>query len=212
MRPAIIADVDRIVSIHASAFRRIFLAAFGQHQYQDGLRVMADVWRRQGAVGLYGMWVAEYEGMVVGTITMRSKHAQWLPTSVPVEWLFVRALGVIRGMYALNALSFIEYHVVGDDLYITDVAVDERFQRQGVGRAMLAHALAYAERQQLRTISLYVDAANTAACALYMGCGFHKVHTRHSLMGWVLLRQSRWLLLRRPVVPVAMNEHVSIRS
>ena len=212
MRPATMADVHRIVEIHAVAFHRTFMAAFGRKRYEDGLRVMAEVWRRQGSAGLHGMWVAEHDGLVVGTITMRTRGAHWLPASVPVEWLFVRALGVVRGMYALHALSFIEYHVAHDDLYITDVAVDERFQRQGVGRAMLAHAVAYAERQHLCTVSLYVDAANVAACSLYLGSGFVVERTHYSLMGWILLRQSRWLLLRRCVSSVAMNEHVSIRS
>ena len=103
LRQATLADVDRIVAIHATAFHQTFLAAFGKKRYADGLRVMADVWRRQGMIGLYGMWVAEHDGVVVGTITLRSRMPNWLPPSVPVEWLFVRALGLIRGLYALNA-------------------------------------------------------------------------------------------------------------
>lgn len=68
----------------------------------------------------------------------------------------------------------------------------------------------YAEQQLLPTIILYVDAVNTVAYALHMGYGFHIVHTRHSLMGWVLIRQSHLLSLLCPVVPVAVK-HVSIR-
>lgn len=212
MRQANLADINRIVAIHADAFHRAFMAAFGRKRYQMGLRVMADVWRRQGMISLQGMWVAELDGYVVGTITMRSRSAYWVPAQIPVEWLFIRALGVIRGLYALNALSFIEHHIAPNELYITDVAVDQQFHRRGIGRAMLMHALSYAERQQLGQLSLYVDAANAPAMALYQGLGFYVANTHHSLMGWFLLRQMRWLLLRRAVVPVTVNEQVSLGS
>lgn len=212
MRPASLADVDRIVAIHADAFHQTFMAAFGRKRYQDGLRVMADVWRRQGAVGLHGMWVAEHDGTVVGTITMRSRLPHWAAPSVPVEWVFMRALGVLRGLYALNALSFIEHHLMANELYITDVAVARPYQRHGVGRTMLAHAMHYAEHHQLNHVSLYVDPANKPALGLYQGSGFYLVRTHHSFMGWWVLGQARWLLLRRTVVALAVNEHVSMQS
>jgi ribosomal protein S18 acetylase RimI-like enzyme len=213
MRLATLADVNRIVAIHADAFHDTFVAAFGRKQYHVGLCVMADVWRRQGAIGLQGMWVAEIDGYVVGTITMRARGgAHWLPAHIPVEWLFIKALGVVRGLYALNALSFIEHNITTNELYITDVAVDQRFLRRGVGRAMLTHALAYAERQQLGLVSLYVGAANQPAIALYQGIGFYVTNTHHSLMGWCLLRQLRWLLLRRTVAPVTVNERMPLES
>lgn len=212
MRQATLADVDRIVAIHADAFHRTFMAAFGRKHYHVGLGVMADVWRRQGVVGLQGMWVAEVDGYVVGTITMRSRSAYWLPPNIPVEWLFIRALGIVRGLYALNALSFIEHHIANNELYVTDVAVDHAFQRRGIGRSMLAHAITAAERQQLGVVSLYVDAANHPALALYQGLGFYVANTHHSFMGWFLLRQLRWLFLRRTVVPVTVNEKVSLGS
>jgi len=213
MRLATLTDVERIVAIHADAFHDTFVAAFGRKHYHAGLRVMADVWRRQGAIGLHGMWVAEVNGAVVGTITMRARGgAHWLPTHIPVEWLFIKALGFVRGLYALNALSFIEHNITTTELYVTDVAVDQRFQRQGVGRTMLTHACAYAERHQLDMVSLYVGATNRPALALYQGIGFYVANTHHSLMGWFLLRQLRWLLLRRTVVSVAVNERMPLES
>lgn len=208
LRLATLADVERIVAIHAEAFHQSFVAAFGRERYHDGLRVMVEVLRRQGIVGLHGMWVAEQDGLVVGTITMRARGGAGLSSSIPVEWLFIRTLGVFRGLYALNALSFIEHHIGAHELYVTDVAVDQRFQRRGIGRAMLLHACAYAERQQLSMVSLYVDAANKPALALYQGLGFYVTSTRHSLMGWLLVRQLRWLLLRRAIVPVPMHEQI----
>lgn len=212
MRQATLADVDRIVAIHADAFHRTFEAAFGRKHYHVGLRVMADVWRRQGAMGLQGMWVAEIDGYVVGTITMRSRSAYWMPPNIPVEWLFIRALGVVRGLYALNALSFIEHHITNNELYVTDVAVDHAFLRRGIARSMLAYAVATAERHQLGIVSLYVDAANHPALSLYQGQGFYVANTHHSLMGWFLLRQTRWLFLRRTVMPVTTKEKVSLGS
>ena len=52
------------------------------------------------------------------------------------------------------------------------LAVDERFHRRGIGRALLAAAIAQAEREGARKLTLRVLGHNTPARELYAACGF----------------------------------------
>ncbi|MGQ4537588.1 mycothiol synthase [Dermabacteraceae bacterium P7074] len=66
-----------------------------------------------------------------------------------------------------------------DELYVLGVHPDA--QGEGVGRKLLAAALRLAVAEALPELKLYVDAANTAAVALYKKAGFQVVesHTRY---------------------------------
>jgi len=56
--------------------------------------------------------------------------------------------------------------------YIDDVAVAADFRQQGVGRALLQHAVAWARVRQLAGVMLETQNNNVAACRLYESCGF----------------------------------------
>ncbi len=56
--------------------------------------------------------------------------------------------------------------------YIDDIAVDVRFRQQGVGRALLQHAAAWARDRRLAGVMLETQNNNVAACRLYESCGF----------------------------------------
>ncbi len=56
--------------------------------------------------------------------------------------------------------------------YLDDIAVDVSFRRQGVGRALLQHAVAWARDRQLAGVMLETQNNNVAACRLYASNGF----------------------------------------
>jgi ribosomal protein S18 acetylase RimI-like enzyme len=56
--------------------------------------------------------------------------------------------------------------------YIDDIAVDVHFRRQGVGRALIQQAIAWAEARRLPGIMLETQNINVAACLFYQRCGF----------------------------------------
>lgn len=60
----------------------------------------------------------------------------------------------------------------GRRLYITEVAVDCRARRRGVGRALLEQAIEQARLNGHKTLYLHVDVANDAALRLYHRAGF----------------------------------------
>lgn len=56
--------------------------------------------------------------------------------------------------------------------HISDLAVAQGHDGKGVGRALLAHAQAWAKQQRCRLITLAVFPGNARACALYERAGF----------------------------------------
>ncbi len=56
--------------------------------------------------------------------------------------------------------------------HIDDIVVDVSFRRQGVGRALLQHAVAWARDRQLAGVMLETQNNNVVACRLYESCGF----------------------------------------
>jgi streptothricin acetyltransferase len=55
---------------------------------------------------------------------------------------------------------------------IWDIAVDPPFRRRGVGRRLVAEAVAWARGRRLPGVMLETQNINVAACRLYESCGF----------------------------------------
>jgi streptothricin acetyltransferase len=55
---------------------------------------------------------------------------------------------------------------------IADIAVDPPFRRRGIGRRLMAQAVAWARGRGLPGVMLETQNINAAACRLYASCGF----------------------------------------
>lgn len=73
-----------------------------------------------------------------------------------------------------NALvcGYIGMHVVGDEGFITNVAVSPACRRQGVADALIAAVTQYGNTRHLFRITLEVRVSNTPAVSLYEKHGF----------------------------------------
>jgi ribosomal-protein-alanine N-acetyltransferase len=81
-------------------------------------------------------------------------------------------------------------------LRIYSLAVDTRFARRGVGRALLQACEAYGRRHGRTALTLEVRYDNASAIALYESCGFHQFgeHARYYADGATALRYEKSLL------------------
>ena len=81
-------------------------------------------------------------------------------------------------------------------LRIYSLAVDARFARRGVGRALLQACEAYARRRHREALTLEVRYDNAAAIALYESCGFRHFgeHAHYYADGATALRYEKILL------------------
>jgi [ribosomal protein S18]-alanine N-acetyltransferase len=78
----------------------------------------------------------------------------------------------------LGPSGFLVAWHVADEVHILNIAVAEALRRQGIARALMAEALGYAARQQIRIILLEVRRSNRAALRLYRGLGFTAMGVR----------------------------------
>ena len=71
-----------------------------------------------------------------------------------------------------RVLGYVGVHFVGDEGFITNVAVSPAARRRGVGRALLQALTDYGAAQGMYRITLEVRVSNTPAIALYEGMGY----------------------------------------
>ncbi len=70
--------------------------------------------------------------------------------------------------------------VAAQECHLLNICVHPDFQRQGHGRAMIAHLLDIARRKRAVMALLEVRVSNDAAYRLYTSMGFHEVGVRRN--------------------------------
>ena len=71
-----------------------------------------------------------------------------------------------------QVLGYMGFHHIGDEGYVTNVAVFPAARRQGVAAALLAATADYARAHGLYRVTLEVRLSNEPAIALYEGAGY----------------------------------------
>ncbi len=196
IRPARLDDIGLILELHREAFADKFGGAFGASATDRGVAALAAAWRRQGPPALRGMFVAEHEGRVIGTTTVRTWEMSG-DDGGAAEIAFHQELGLWRAARSLFALSLLDHRIERREGFITDVAVLAPHRRGGVARALLARAEQEAMLRGKRFLGLYVSARNQGARALYSDLGFYKVRVRRSFLAWLIFGQGRWVYMRK---------------
>jgi [ribosomal protein S18]-alanine N-acetyltransferase len=74
--------------------------------------------------------------------------------------------------------GFIAARLSADELHINNVAVRPKYRRTGVAKKLLESVIHEAARRGARAAFLEVRKGNTAAQALYGGCGFRMIGQR----------------------------------
>ncbi|RZT41958.1 ribosomal protein S18-alanine N-acetyltransferase [Cupriavidus agavae] len=86
---------------------------------------------------------------------------------------------------------------VVDEMHLLNITVDPDRQRQGLGRLLLAIALATTHRGNLHTMLLEVRPSNLGALALYLEAGFVEIGRRKGYYPATALGREDALVLRR---------------
>jgi ribosomal protein S18 acetylase RimI-like enzyme len=199
VRSARLDDIEPILALHHEAFADKFGGAFGSRHTQRGVNALAAAWRRQGQSALRGMLVAEHDGRVVGTTTVRTWE-MGSDDSGAAEVAFHEELGLWGATRSLFALSLLDHRIERGEAFITDVAVLAPLRRGGVARALLARAEQEARLRAKRFLGLYVSARNQGARQLYLGLGFYQVRVRRSLLARLIFGQGSWLYMRKDLL------------
>lgn len=118
--------------------------------------------------------------------------------------------GFVAGYYTLSASSIPILDLPPEDakrlpryptvpsVRIGRLAVDQRFQRRGLGEAMLADATARAVRADIAAFMLVVDAKNDQAVAFYRRYEFRAIASRPRTLFLPLATAQKILLKKAP--------------
>ncbi len=81
---------------------------------------------------------------------------------------------VAEDVEAESAVGYIGMHHILDEGYITSLVVHPGRRREGIASALMKETIEYAERHELKRITLEVRVSNARAIALYEKFGFEK--------------------------------------
>ncbi len=197
IRMAELDDIHAILVLHCEAFAAKFGGAFGVHGIARGAEALAVAWRRQGITSLQGMYVAEWQRQLVGTVMLRTCEMGVEQGSSTIQLAFQQMLGIWGTTRSIFALSLLNHPIGRHEGFITDVAVLEPFRRCGIATALLMHAEHKARLMNKHYLGLYVSSTNTGACKLYYNLGFRKVCVQRSWMTFLFFGQRSWFYMRK---------------
>ncbi len=199
IRAATMHDINAILVVHREAFADKFGGAFGSNRVGQGAAALAAAWRRQGPSALRGMLVADWQGTIVGTTTLRTWEMGSEDTGT-AEMAFQQVLGLWVAMRSIFALSLLDHRIDRDEGFITDVAVLTPYRRRGIAKALLAQAEEDARMRRKRFLGLYVSGANQGAQTLYQQIGFYVVRVRRSWLTRLVFGQRSWVYMRKDLI------------
>lgn len=199
IRLANLEDITDILTLHCEAFADKFGGAFGANGMTRGAAALEASWRRQGMQALRGMFVAELDGQIVGTTTLRTWE-MGIDNSGAAELAFQQVLGVWGAIRSMFALSLLDHRIGRGEGFITDVAVLNDYRRQGIAGAMLARAEQEAQSRHKHYLGLYVSGANMEARTLYRRLGFRDMYVRRSWLTRLIFGQREWVYMRKHLI------------
>lgn len=82
-----------------------------------------------------------------------------------------------------QSIGFVVVMRAGDDAELLRIAVLPQYQREGVARGLMAHALSEAASSGAAAMFLEVDSGNERALALYESAGFTQLSRRSDYYG-----------------------------
>lgn len=83
--------------------------------------------------------------------------------------------------YMGQTIGYAGMHVIVDEAYVTNVAVDPNCRRHGAGRLLLQSLERLATQRGAVNLSLEVRVTNQEAIRLYHACGFQEIGIRKGL-------------------------------
>ncbi len=92
--------------------------------------------------------------------------------------LVARVIDSDRTRMTHRLAGYIVGRMGADELHINNVAVRDSYRRLGIGRLLLNRVLEAGKQSGVPHAFLELRAGNTAALALYEGCGFHVTSRR----------------------------------
>jgi ribosomal protein S18 acetylase RimI-like enzyme len=192
IRLAEVSDASQIGEILVEGFINKFGPIFGR-KVDRAPEIMAQMMAREIRQGDAVLFVAQVRGRVVGVLRLHDNHEAlsdaWFDLRV-----FLREVGLVHTVRAMIGLLLLYGDPVADAGYISEVAVDAAYRRQGIGRALLSRAECWAPANDKIQLSLHVADTNRAR-ALYERFGFRAAGVERSRLSERLFGIRSWVYM-----------------
>lgn len=136
-------------------------------------------------------YIVKDQDEIIGVLTISEKTMDSRKKNYPFE--LSKKYGFLPIFKYLLMLSALEYSPQDKEQYIENVAVHERYQRQGIAKFLILAA--QAEVKTGGKLSLIVSANNQQAVGLYLKCGFSIVKKQRVLILRFLANEPNWLFM-----------------
>jgi len=144
-------------------------------------------------------FVAIEGGSIIGSFSIKfqgkwsKQRSNMIKTDVLTYWNEIKALGLANALGFLLRLMCLHHHPRHGEVYISDLAVHEKYQGSGVGKAMLKWAIEEAELQSNNQfVSLHVADSNVRAKHLYERMGFRTLAIQSSILLKWFIGEAKW--------------------
>ncbi len=167
-------ELDRIEWFTTEQMRGIPINPFNRNLLMElGLLDKTEVEVRQATADD----VSIVEGLVIAAYHPYTERMDRMPAPMLADYSKLVDDGLVWvATHAGSITGLIVMWLEQDHLYVDNVAVEPSSQGAGIGRALLAHATEYAQREAREEIRLYTNELMTENLAFYPRLGFTETH------------------------------------
>jgi len=161
-------DISQVTEIDREAFPTMWPPANYNRELEIGLAHYIVASKKDETVQIPGIITAaeEFFPLFPESLQQRSNH----PSTT--------ARDETASGYQQHLVGFAGLWVMADEGHITNIAVREKYRRQGIGEQLLIGLLKLAIKQNTHSIILEVRSSNDISQKLYIKCGFRELGIR----------------------------------
>jgi len=194
IREANKSDTEGIAKVVVDAFAEKFRVFFGRRK-ERAEEIIAKSLSLEDF--LEGIFVAEVDNEVAGTINLETKEMKGARGNIPLS-LFIKNLGISEGIKA-SLIKFFMLHESfdSDSCYIVYIGVSSEARGKGIGKALLQRGEDFAREKGRRYLSLAVASNNDIAHRLYQKVGFKDIKSNKNILTKLIFGIGTWIYMKK---------------
>jgi ribosomal protein S18 acetylase RimI-like enzyme len=180
--PASLEDSARATQLIYETMGTFGDAALGLGDKALALRAIEYFYTKKGNRFSWQMtWLAKIRNQSAG-ILVAFPGVQYLRRNLAIGGQLWKVYGFLGGMKLIrnSMITLNSKETKKDEFYISHIAVDPKYRRQGIALELMAWAESLAKQNGFTKCSLVVDIDNTPAFTLYQSLGFQVVETEET--------------------------------
>ncbi|ALS02937.1 hypothetical protein ATZ33_16580 [Enterococcus silesiacus] len=169
---------DKFSKVHLTTTEKLTTLLYFEQQYPPSQTGPTD-------------YIVKNEHEIIGVLSISKKSA--MPKKIAYPFELSRTYGFFTIFKYVVLLTALEYSPGDNEHYIENIAVHQKYQKQGIAKALIT--VAQAEVKKGEKLTLLVSATNQHALRLYLKCGFSIVKKKRKVILGLLANEANWLFM-----------------